>query len=64
MAEIVAALSLATDLGYGQPVEHAMRCSVIAVQLCDALEMEGERVGCFADANPCRALTPTRAEHC
>lgn len=44
MAEIVAALSLATDLGYGQPVEHVMRSSVIALRLCDALEMdESER---------------------
>ena len=32
-AEIVGALSLATDLGTGQPLEHAMRCAVLAVRL-------------------------------
>ena len=32
-AEIVGALSLATDLGTGQPLEHAMRSAVIAVRL-------------------------------
>ena len=32
-AEIVGALSLATDLGTGQPLEHAMRTAVLAVRL-------------------------------
>ena len=32
-AEVVGALSLATDLGTGQPLEHAMRCAVLAVRL-------------------------------
>jgi HD-GYP domain-containing protein (c-di-GMP phosphodiesterase class II) len=32
-AEIIGALSLATDLGTGQPLEHAMRSAVIAVRL-------------------------------
>lgn len=37
-AEIAAALSLATDLGSGQPLEHALRTAVLAVRL-------GERSG-------------------
>jgi HD-GYP domain-containing protein (c-di-GMP phosphodiesterase class II) len=32
-AEIVGALSLATDLGTGQPLEHALRTAVLAVRL-------------------------------
>lgn len=32
-AELVGALSLATDLGTGQPLEHAMRTAVLAVRL-------------------------------
>src|SRR4051794_6017531 len=32
-AELVAALSLATDLGTGQPLEHALRTAVLAVRL-------------------------------
>src|SRR5919204_446060 len=31
--ELLAALSLATDLGTGQPLEHALRTSVLAVRL-------------------------------
>src|SRR5436190_3807606 len=32
-AELVAALSIATDLGSGQPLEHAVRTAVLAVRL-------------------------------
>src|SRR3954467_7529583 len=32
-AELVAALSLATDLGTGQPLEHALRTAVLAIRL-------------------------------
>jgi hypothetical protein len=32
-AEVVAGLSLATDLGTGQPLEHALRTAVLAVPL-------------------------------
>jgi HD-GYP domain-containing protein (c-di-GMP phosphodiesterase class II) len=34
-AELVGALSLATDLGTGQPLEHALRTAVLAVRLGD-----------------------------
>jgi HD-GYP domain-containing protein (c-di-GMP phosphodiesterase class II) len=40
-AELVGALSLATDLGTGQPLEHALRTAVLAV-----------RLGELADASP------------
>jgi hypothetical protein len=63
LAEIVAALSLATDLGYGQPMEHVLRSCVLALRLSESLGLaESERavvyyvgllacVGCFADAH-------------
>jgi HD-GYP domain-containing protein (c-di-GMP phosphodiesterase class II) len=63
LAELVATLSLATDLGYGQPMEHVARSCLIAMRLGDRLGLgESERVvvyyvgllacvGCFADAH-------------
>ena len=36
LAELVASLSLATDLGLGQPQEHVLRQSVIARRLAAA----------------------------
>ncbi len=41
-AEVVGALSLATDLGTGQPLEHALRTAVLAVRL-------GELAGASAE---------------
>src|SRR5579862_3599826 len=38
LAELVAALSLGIDLGFGQPMEHVLRQCLIALRL-------GERVG-------------------
>src|SRR5512144_692954 len=32
-AEVIGALSIATDLGTGQPLEHALRTAVLAVRL-------------------------------
>ena len=61
LPELVAAFSLATDLGLGQPMEHVLRSWRIAAQLGDHLGVEpGERgalyyvttlawVGCVAD---------------
>jgi HD-GYP domain-containing protein (c-di-GMP phosphodiesterase class II) len=42
LAELVATLSLATDLGLGQPMEHILRSCLIAVRL-------GERIGLDED---------------
>ena len=63
LAEVVAAISLATDLGMGQPLEHALRTSVIATRLADAAGLEAREqpvvyytallryLGCTADAH-------------
>src|SRR5687767_14380867 len=62
LAELVATLSLGTDLGLGQPMEHVLRQSLIALRLGERLGLaEAERhvlyysgllawVGCFTDA--------------
>lgn len=42
LAELVAAFSLATDLGMGQPMEHVLRSWLIAVRLGERLGMEAE----------------------
>ena len=63
LAELVAALSLGIDLGFGQPMEHVLRQCLIAVRLADALDLnEPSRaavyytallinVGCHTDAH-------------
>ncbi len=63
LSELVASLSLATDLGLGQPQEHVLRQTVIANRLAAAVGLsEGERaaafyvsllawVGCVADSH-------------
>src|SRR5690242_3815611 len=37
LAEVNAALSLATDLGMGQPLEYALQVCILSVRLADAL---------------------------
>ncbi|HEU5439655.1 MAG TPA: HD domain-containing phosphohydrolase [Ktedonobacterales bacterium] len=63
LAELVAGLSLTTDLGTGQPMEHALRVCLLASELSGALGMdEQERcdvyyvallraIGCVSDAH-------------
>ena len=63
LAELVASLSLATDLGLGQPQEHVLRQTVIATRLAAAAGMPADRqaavfyvsllawVGCVADSH-------------
>jgi HD-GYP domain-containing protein (c-di-GMP phosphodiesterase class II) len=47
-AELVAALSLATDLGLGQPEEHVLRQTVIATRLAAAAGLsDAEQAGVF-----------------
>ena len=41
LAELTAALSVATDLGMGQPMEHALCTCVLAVRLGESLGMSG-----------------------
>ncbi len=40
LAELVAAFSLATDLGFGQPMEHVLRSWLIAARMSERIELE------------------------
>jgi hypothetical protein len=40
LAELIGALSLATDLGMGQPMEYALRSCVLAVRLGHAAHLD------------------------
>src|SRR5438094_3528031 len=63
LAELVAALSLGVDLGFGQPMEHVLRQCLIGLRLADLLGLDDENradvyytallvnVGCHTDAH-------------
>ena len=63
LAELVAALSLGIDLGFGQPMEHVLRQCLIALRLAEQLGVDEEtrtavyytallnNVGCHSDAH-------------
>jgi HD-GYP domain-containing protein (c-di-GMP phosphodiesterase class II)/DNA-binding CsgD family transcriptional regulator len=63
VAEVVAALSLATDLGTGQPLERGLHATLLAMRMCDRLGVDEATatdayfqcllmyVGCTADAD-------------
>ena len=40
LAELVAALSLGVDLGFGQPMEHVLRECIIALRLADRIGLD------------------------
>lgn len=46
MAELAVALSLATDLGTGQPMAHAMRTCLLSLRVADALGRETSEQSC------------------
>jgi hypothetical protein len=48
--ELLAALSLGIDLGFGQPMEHVLRPCLISLRLA---------VGCHADAHEPSSVPPT-----
>ena len=62
-AEVIAALSLATDLGMGMPLEHGLHSTLFAMRLADRLGVDPETaaqtyygcllfyVGCTANAD-------------
>src|SRR3954469_19481726 len=62
LAELVAALSLGVDLGFGQPMEHVLRQCLIAMRLAERVGLDEEaravvyytallmNVGCHTDA--------------
>ncbi|MBO0818445.1 MAG: LuxR family transcriptional regulator, partial [Actinobacteria bacterium] len=48
LAEAVGALSLATDLAMGQPLEHGLRTAVLAVRVAQAIGLpENDQVTVF-----------------
>jgi HD-GYP domain-containing protein (c-di-GMP phosphodiesterase class II) len=63
LVEVVAAFSLATDLGLGQPMEHGLRSCLIASRLAERLDLDPPQcecvywvtllamVGCTADSH-------------
>ena len=42
LAELVAALSLGVDLGFGQPMEHVLRQCMIALRLAECVGLDQE----------------------
>jgi HD-GYP domain-containing protein (c-di-GMP phosphodiesterase class II) len=63
LAELVAALSLGVDLGFGQPMEHVLRQCLIALRLAEGIGLDEQQraavyytallinVGCHSDAH-------------
>jgi HD-GYP domain-containing protein (c-di-GMP phosphodiesterase class II) len=63
LAELVAALSLGVDLGFGQPMEHVLRQCLIALRLADGIGLDEKaravvyytalliNIGCHSDAH-------------
>ena len=63
LAELVAALSLGVDLGFGQPMEHVLRQCIIALRLAEDVGLDDDErmvvyytallvnVGCHSDAH-------------
>jgi HD-GYP domain-containing protein (c-di-GMP phosphodiesterase class II) len=63
LAELLAALSLGIDLGFGQPMEHVLRQCLIALRLAERMGLDDEQraasyytallinVGCHSDAH-------------
>lgn len=63
LAELIAALSLGIDLGFGQPMEHVVRQTWIALRIAERLGLDADRrsvvyytalltnVGCHTDAH-------------
>jgi HD-GYP domain-containing protein (c-di-GMP phosphodiesterase class II) len=46
LAELTIALSLATDLGTGQPMEHGLRTCVLSLAACEALGLDAATQSC------------------
>ncbi len=63
LAEVVASLSLIIDLGLGQPLEHALRSSVIAVRLGEALGLSDRELSDTYYVTLLRFLGCTAAAH-
>jgi HD-GYP domain-containing protein (c-di-GMP phosphodiesterase class II) len=67
-AELLAAISLAIDLGLGQPIEHMLRSSLIATRIAERMGLDAQQqatvyysnlvgwIGCHADSHELSAL--------
>ncbi|WP_040801663.1 HD domain-containing phosphohydrolase [Nocardia higoensis] len=67
-AELLAAISLAIDLGLGQPMEHMLRSSLIAMRIADRMGLDPQQqtimyyvdlvgwIGCHADSRELSVL--------
>jgi len=67
-AELLAAISLAIDLGLGQPMEHMLRSSLIATRIAERMGLDAQQlatvyyanlvgwIGCHADSHELSAL--------
>jgi HD-GYP domain-containing protein (c-di-GMP phosphodiesterase class II) len=67
-AELLAAISLAIDLGLGQPMEHMLRSSLIATRIAERMGLDARQretvyyanlvgwIGCHADSHELSAL--------
>ena len=67
-AELLAAISLAIDLGLGQPMEHMLRSSLIATRIAERMGLDEQQratvyyanlvgwIGCHADSHELSAL--------
>ena len=54
LAELVASLSLATDLGRGQPMEHCIRETLIALRLATLLGLDDFSIAVVLRSRPAR----------
>jgi hypothetical protein len=48
LADLVAALSLGIDLGFGQPMEHVLRQCLIALAVAERVELDEDSPACAA----------------
>jgi hypothetical protein len=53
LAELVAALSLGIDLGFGQPMEHVLRQCLIALRLAEGIGLDEEQRAVVYYTAPC-----------
>ena len=67
LAELVAALSLGIDLGFGQPMEHVLRQSLIALRLAEQAGVDDDDkvsvyyTGCWSTWAATRTRTSRRS---
>ena len=61
-AELIAALSLATDLGIGVPLEHGLRSTLIAMRLGERLGVDAETASQTLPRACCSASAAANAD--